>query len=532
MALIKFENEYISDCCNIFELAELLKITPKTLLFFAYNNKELYDHYKIKKKSGGERIISAPTEALKTICRKLALLFNDVYEEHLPLPVHGFVNRRSIVTNARNHLSKRYVLNIDLKDFFGTINTGRVMGLFGAYPFRFNSKLSSVIAGIVTHNNALPQGSPASPVISNMICRKLDLAFLKLAASNNWVYSRYADDITISSNVLNNQLVIEAGSTLKPGKLIQKIINENGFRINEDKIRLARPNQSKWVTGVKVNDKLNVSRKFIKVVRSMLYSIEKEKALKGVSFKPDQRLLSIIGGKISHVGNVKGRDNIIFIKLYNRWRDLMEDIHKRIPESAREKYMDNVLIIKSSLGYGSGFFITERIIVTAAHVIGPEDLNFEISIRKMKLPVEFKGATLVEIDRTRDFAILHTYSNAFSKSVFNADYSGKNYDYNTQYISMGYGGFRSGGKYWSDVCIVDQKISQIEIDSENNVDYLVSNPMWSGMSGGPVISEKTGLVVGYIVRGSDSLASGHDVKSHIFRPITNIPVEFRGINKI
>lgn len=528
---MNFEDDNICDCETVFHLANLLNIDVKKLLFFAYKNAGLYNHYKIKKSSGGEREISAPIEALKTINRKLTFQLNEIYSEHLPSSVHGFVSDRSIVTNAKNHLNKRYVLNIDLENFFGTINSGRVMGLLRGYPFNFNKSLASVITGITTYNNSLPQGAPSSPVISNMICRKLDMELIKLAKENSWVYSRYADDITISTNVLTESLASKIKEDVILGIEIRKIIKRNGFSINKAKIRLARPNQSKWVTGVKVNNELNVSRKFIRQVRSMLYSLEKSKTTIDILSNPETLiLLNIVRGKISHVGNVKSKENLTYIKLYNRLCELEGKVHKRIPESLKEKYKENVLVIKTSLGYASGFFIRENVIVTAAHTIGLEERSVDITTRRMRLPVEFKGANVIFVDRAKDFAILYTISSSFSKAVFDVDFGDRSFDHDIDYVSVGYGGFRSNLTYWSDVAVVDQKIVQIE-NLDGNINYHVNSPMWSGMSGGPVISQKTGSVVGYITFGSPSLNSGQEVKNHVFRSISNIPLEYRPVKE-
>jgi hypothetical protein len=530
MSTIDFEGNDIRDCKTVFQLADLLKLDINSLFFFAYNNQKLYTHYEINKKSGGKRKISAPTEALKTTCRKLALYFNEVYSENLPTSVHGFLFDRSIVTNASNHLAKKFVLNIDLENFFETINAGRVIGLLRSYPFYFSNRLSSIITGIVTYENTLPQGSPTSPVISNMICRKLDKDLIRLAKVNNWIYSRYADDITISTNVLSKNLIVKTGKDLSIGIDLKKIISQNGFLINQKKIRLAGPNHSKWVTGVKVNRELNVSRKFIRQVRSLLHRLEKLNLDPEILKKDHSSSLNIIRGKISHIGNIRTKEDLIFIKLYNRLCDLEGDVSKRVPESAKDKYKENIVVIKTTLGYGSGFIITKNIIVTAAHLIGPNDRTVEIAIRKMKLTVESKGANVIHVDQLKDLAILYTNSSSFDGVVFETDFGAKSYDHNTNYVSLGYGGFRASQSLWTDVAVLDQQIVQTEV-VDGNTNYFVNNPMWSGMSGGPVISLKSGLVVGYIVYGSTSLQTGQDVKSHVFRSISNVPVEYRPVNK-
>ncbi|NBX75262.1 MAG: RNA-directed DNA polymerase, partial [Proteobacteria bacterium] len=165
---------------------------------YIYPKEKRYLSFEIPKKSGGTRKIQAPATHLKTLQRKLASKLIEEYRvQH---PAHGFLRQRSIITNADRHINKRYVLNIDLKDFFGTINFGRVRGMFMGKPYSLPPKIATILAQICCHDNALPQGAPTSPIITNMICSKLDNQLRKMAQSHLCTYTRYADDITISTN--------------------------------------------------------------------------------------------------------------------------------------------------------------------------------------------------------------------------------------------------------------------------------------------------------------------------------------------
>ncbi|NJN91776.1 MAG: RNA-directed DNA polymerase [Leptolyngbyaceae cyanobacterium SL_5_14] len=114
---------------------------------------------------------------------------------------HGFKRKLSIRTNARKHRNRRYVFNIDLTDFFGSINFGRVRGFFiKDKRFRLNSKVATIFAQIACFKKSLPQGSPCSPVISNLIGNILDTHLVRLAARTGCTYTRYADDLTFSTN--------------------------------------------------------------------------------------------------------------------------------------------------------------------------------------------------------------------------------------------------------------------------------------------------------------------------------------------
>jgi RNA-directed DNA polymerase len=114
---------------------------------------------------------------------------------------HGFMRERSIITNASGHKKRRFVLNVDLKDFFGTINFGRVRGYFlKDKNFLLNATVATVLAQIAFFWNALPQGTPCSPVISNLIGHVLDIHLVRLASKAGCTYTRYADDLTFSTS--------------------------------------------------------------------------------------------------------------------------------------------------------------------------------------------------------------------------------------------------------------------------------------------------------------------------------------------
>lgn len=153
------------------DIARLLDTELSKLTYYLYATPES-QHYKIftiRKRLGGVREISAPITPLKIIQRKLNQVLQSVYEPNMA--VHGYVKgkERNILTNAKSHVDKRLLLNIDLKDFFPTINFGRVRGLFLHLPYNLNIEVSETLANICCYNKALPQGAPTSPVVSNMI---------------------------------------------------------------------------------------------------------------------------------------------------------------------------------------------------------------------------------------------------------------------------------------------------------------------------------------------------------------------------
>jgi hypothetical protein len=191
--------------------AMLLGMKPAALAYILYKlpPAQKYESFDIAKKSGGVRKIMAPEPRLKLVQRRLAtLLLSCQSEIEISIGVkdectlaHGFKPRFSILTNAEKHRNRRWVYNADIEDFFPTINFGRVYGFFQKNKhFSLSKPVATIIAQIACHENQLPQGSPCSPVISNIIAHILDIHLNDLAFKHNCTYTRYADDLTFSTN--------------------------------------------------------------------------------------------------------------------------------------------------------------------------------------------------------------------------------------------------------------------------------------------------------------------------------------------
>ncbi|MCK0549329.1 reverse transcriptase family protein [Pseudomonas syringae pv. aptata] len=260
-------------------LARLLGTTQNSLLELLYpNNKRNYKNFHIKKKNGNSRSIHAPKKNLKALQRTLAAHLSKL---HTPKPSsHGFLLERSIKSNSIPHCGKEYVFNIDLEDFFESIHFGRVKNLFMSSPFNAPHNVAVVLAQLCCYDGKLSMGAPTSPIISNMICRKLDSQLQVLAAGKNCYYTRYADDITFSftssKKLLPTDIVqITEGGVGAPGGALLSVIERNGFRINPTKTRLRHRSQRQIVTGLTVNKFPNVSRSFIRRTASMIHALTK-----------------------------------------------------------------------------------------------------------------------------------------------------------------------------------------------------------------------------------------------------------------
>jgi retron-type reverse transcriptase len=330
------------------ELAILLGIKPSIFTHSLYIIKpeNQYSQFKIPKKNGGERIINAPTGKLKTIQTALSKLLLDCLDEinlekfpkieqvkktakrlgilkvkcgstqnKQPSLSHGFERKRSIITNAMMHLGKKNVLNIDLENFFGSFNFGRVRGFFiKNNHFKVKPNIATVIAQIACYNNELPQGSPCSPVISNLITHSLDIRLASLAKSNSCTYSRYADDITFSSRekIFPVKIMRDDNGNYVAGKKLRSEIERSGFLINHKKTRIQFKDSRQDVTGLIVNKKPNTRREYWRTARAQCNSL----------FNTGSFTVNLGGGTRSgNLNQLEGQLNFIDqLDHYNRFR--------------------------------------------------------------------------------------------------------------------------------------------------------------------------------------------------------------------
>jgi len=279
--------EKLKAATTLHDVAHILGFKPKSLAYILYKKPSAarYKHFEIPKRTGGKRSISAPYPDLMNLQKRLSKLLQDcICEINVARKIesalsHGFRRKYSIITNAAIHRNKRYVFNIDLENFFGTINFGRVRGFFITNRnFELNPAVATVLAQIACHENALPQGSPCSPVISNLIGHLLDI---RLAALSNQVgcsYSRYADDLTFSTNKRNfptkvAKLAGEETHQWQAGKNLERIIEKAGFTINNAKTRMQYMNSRQDVTGLVVNSKVNTRAEYRRTARAMVHRL-------------------------------------------------------------------------------------------------------------------------------------------------------------------------------------------------------------------------------------------------------------------
>ncbi|AJH14522.1 reverse transcriptase family protein [Myroides profundi] len=328
---------------------EFKYISLKTLTYYANANvcKDRYTSFEILKKSGSKRTIHSPHLILNKILKALNLILQCSFEPHQA--AMGFVKNRSIVDNAKYHLNHSYVYNIDLKDYFYCFDLKRVKFGFFNVPFDFSKNQESLaffIACLCTHpldingelKTVLPQGAATSPTLTNILSYRLDRKLTGLAKRFNLLYSRYADDITFSGDFdfsKNKDFIAE----------LDRIITKEGFEINKDKTRMQSKAFRQQITGLVVNEKVNVHKGFIKQLRMWIHYIEKyglEKAqsifdkseIKPLNAKYD--LANVLKGKIEFLKHVKGQEDPTYIKLNQRLRACLIKAG-RIEENLTEK---------------------------------------------------------------------------------------------------------------------------------------------------------------------------------------------------
>ncbi len=317
--------------------AAFLDVSVGDLIYGLYRapDETRYRHFEIPKRSGGMRLISSPNGMLRDLQYKLLPVFQQLYSAHPA--AHGFIPQRGVVSNATPHASMHLVLNIDLQDFFPAINFGRVRGLFMNPPFSMGPKAATIFAQICTYKNGLPQGAPTSPVLSNFIAASLDRRLLRLARENKVTYTRYADDITFSTNrsVFPPALALTTvdnspTSTVIAGEALEQAVHACGFSINTKKVRLQGRAVRQSVTGLSVNVKANIQRSRVRQIRAMLHAWQKfgldaaaadhfarysGRPKGSVPLLPGKAFRNIVYGHLSFMKMVRGNDDPVFLKL-------------------------------------------------------------------------------------------------------------------------------------------------------------------------------------------------------------------------
>lgn len=278
MQKYKYSNKYIEKCTTyaegllknnvpvIYDLQHfslLIGIDKKILASIIFSNKEyLYKTIKIPKKTKGYRELSVPISTLKYIQKWI--LRNILDKVPSSQYVTGFEKEMSIMENAKRHLNKECVINIDLKDFFPSITNQMVYSIF--YNLGYSKKMSNIFTTICTYKKVIPQGAPTSPKLSNLCCKQLDKRIGALCKKYEATYSRYADDITISGKKYIENIL----------KTVKLIVEDEEFKLNDNKTRILYKGQRQEVTGLNLNSgKVTIPKSYKKELQKEIYYCKK-----------------------------------------------------------------------------------------------------------------------------------------------------------------------------------------------------------------------------------------------------------------
>ncbi|NDK08816.1 hypothetical protein EOM39_06270 [Candidatus Gracilibacteria bacterium] len=296
---------------NSLDLLNLFGFTNNELRFFSMSKKRRYKKIIIPKRDGSNRILHAPVYKLKNAQR--IILKNILYKKHNDLLIDnitGFIPNKNIKNNANFHVGKKYILKVDIKDFFPSITQDRVYGLLRK-EYNLDHSTSMYLSSLCTYNNQLPQGAPTSPMLANLIARFLDYRIIGLLKSYNLneglelSYSRYADDLTFSFNKrIDINLFIN---------YVISILIEEGFYPNYKKIHMISSGKQQKVTGLVVNDKVSVGRRYYKKFKSIFYNISKNgfddelkkwNNINSKKIESVEKFKQVIGGYISFIKDI------------------------------------------------------------------------------------------------------------------------------------------------------------------------------------------------------------------------------------
>jgi RNA-directed DNA polymerase len=474
-----------------------LKMSSAELKKIWWYRGRMYSHFDISKGSGKVRTIAAPDRRLKIIQQRLAILLEQLYR--VRNPVHGFVQDRSVKTNAEAHGGRRFVVNLDLRDFFPTITERRVAGLLRSLGV--DKRVSDIVAHLCCHMGQLPQGAPTSPVLSNMICYRLDTDLLLVAKASRAIYTRYADDITFSSYQPPAPLfegVIPAVGRFSPDLLAPELraaITSNGFVVHPDKAHFADRNSRRMVTGVKINAGLNVDRRYVRRIRAMLHSTEKlgltEAQVKHSSSGGRGSIAAHLRGKIAYVAHLKGQTDPVVRSLAQRYNKSFTAKPIKLTPTAEERLDRSVWVVEHPENYGTSFFLKNVGLVTAAHCV---EGSTEVDVLHPSKHTTTFTVKVLHFDKHRDLAVLD-HTSIPAPEFYELEPAAKAVAVTDAVMAIGYPDWGLGER----INIRPGEISSLTARSGVRM-IEVTQQLMQGMSGGPILNV-AGEVVGIVHKG-------------------------------
>lgn len=276
-----------------------LGFSARTLYGVGYHRGKHYHTVKVPKGNGEDRELCVPDELLKSIQRRIAeriLAAEEISPYACAYKVGG-----SVLSNAGAHIAKPVLLKLDIRHFFDHIIYPLVKER--AFPaLRFSESNRILLSMLCLYRDALPQGAPTSPVISNIIMRDFDNIVGKWCAERRIAYTRYCDDLTFSGNFSPNEVIL----------FVKDELRKMGFFLNDKKTVVARDGQKKAVTGLVVNEKLNISAEYRRKLRQELYFCQTRGVAEHIerrgSSETQEHYLRCLLGRVNYVLQVRPND--------------------------------------------------------------------------------------------------------------------------------------------------------------------------------------------------------------------------------
>lgn len=507
-----------NELSSVPELSRHLNLKGKEYRYISVNKFEQYKSIEIPKRSGGVRLISAPNSRLKFFQRRINLLLQPLYSERSC--VHGFVSEKSALTNAQEHLGRKHIVKIDLKDYFGQVSTKRVEGVLRSIGLR--SDVSRVIANLCTLRGSLPQGAPTSPTLANMVTFRLDRKLVDFSKTRRLRYSRYADDLVFSS--YSRPRIIDKSIESDYAKLnlsdldddLLAIFQHEGFELNEEKLYYCGRSSRRTVTGYTINERVNVPRRHVRRIRATLHNVKKngydaEQRFFSQKTRSIKSLSQSLRGQIEWIAFAKGRSDPVFRSYAEKYNKTFS--HKIVVGPDLSKLADlSTWVLETSRPNGDGsepqgtaFFLEGVGLVTAAHCV-PD--SHKIEVFRFDLP---SSKFTVTVDKKSDLLDLAILKHSIPQSEFlELQQAKREPNIGEETILWGFPGYSAGHK------LEERRGRVVSHPVKHAIPLIcVDQKINQGNSGGPLLNSER-EVVGIAHKGGPSEAQDLAVKVHMF----------------
>jgi retron-type reverse transcriptase len=437
-----------------------------------------------------------------------------------PSSVHGFVADRSVASNAKEHVGQRTIVNIDIQNCFDTISFYRVRGLFLRPPFSFPRVTATILAHACTWDTKLPAGGVTSPVIMNLLLGGLDKALDRLTKKSGGIYTRYADDLTLSFRQrpaqLSSFVVTNSLGHYEVAPILASEITKQGFEINPSKFRVSTGTSRKEVTGLVVNRRVNLRRRWLRSLESQVYAIEKF----GLGSFADKEFPTVplvsrsltalrhVQGKIAYASMVRGRFDWVTASLAYRLNAAHSHRLFKVPDVEKIERVDRVHfgvwivatggdgedLFDPPYGNGTAFTVDRGYIATADHVVVEDGKVWPvITVRREDDPTKLYECDLVARCANSDIAILKLRDPNHSITRIRFRLAG----------DVAHGSVKSFGfpQYYPGHKTHNESHQITGVVPASGIKRLrLTGTILGGMSGGPVLDEECG-VVGVVHKG-------------------------------